>query len=245
MVKNSIGVDLALRGRSAKCWLVYWNLTALFGSDPCHCRGIGCLFKHMWHHLWVEEKWKTRVWTEKKQTLGNWETLVMPHNTGVVAGHCKRLTDIMGGVSTRTTGIMAIPTGGPAGTTNFFSSRVATGVLLILATPSCITFSTFSSSSRGKGTWCTRRWDPSDGRGTFWKAMWGLGFSCRNTGRRSETFRTGHTAWAVFVRRHHVEFSETADAFVVNQFKVSHFCTAVRTVPGCASAAWRGSSPLP
>lgn len=95
-------------------------------------------------------------------------------------------------------GDQAVPTGGPAGTTNFFSSRVATGVLLSLATPSSIIFSTFSSSSRGKGTWCTRRWDPSDGRGTFWKAMWGFGFSCRNTGKRSEVFRTGHTAGGAF-----------------------------------------------
>lgn len=142
----------------------------------------------------------------------------------------------------------AVPTGGPAGTTNLFSGRVAGGVLLCLATPSCIIFSTFSSSSRGKGTWCTRRWDPSDGRGTFWKAMWGFGFSCRNTGSRSEMCRMGHTAaGGAFGWRHHVESCPVRQQMRVcgNQFKGSHFCTAVQTVPGCVSAAWRGSSPLP
>lgn len=74
---------------------------------------------------------------------------------------------------------LAIPTGGPAGTTHFFSGRVDGGVLLCFATPSCTIFSTFSSSSKGNGTWCTRKWDPSDGRGTFWNAMWGFGFSYR------------------------------------------------------------------
>lgn len=73
----------------------------------------------------------------------------------------------------------AIPTGGPAGTTHFFSGLADGGALLCFAIPSCTIFSTFSSCSRGKGTWCTRRWDPSEGRGTFWNAMCGFGFSCR------------------------------------------------------------------
>lgn len=72
---------------------------------------------------------------------------------------------------------LSLPTGGPAGTTHFLSGRVDGGALTCFATPSCSSCSTLSSPSRGKGTWCTRRWDPSDGRGTFWNAMWGFGFS--------------------------------------------------------------------
>lgn len=99
---------------------------------------------------------------------------------------------------------LSIPTGGPAGTTHFLSGRADGGMLLCLATPSCIIFSTFSSSSRGKGTWCTRRWEPSDGRGTFWNAMWGFGFSYGTRtrdphvliGNKTYAIRTITTMWS-------------------------------------------------
>lgn len=84
-----------------------------------------------------------------------------------------------------------VPTGGPAGTTHFLSARVVivmAGVLGCLARPSASSRSTFSSSSRGKGITCTRRWEPSVGRGTFWNAMWGLGFSC-NGPFNNKTYR--------------------------------------------------------
>ena len=77
-----------------------------------------------------------------------------------------------------------IPTGGPAGTTHFFSGRGTAGVAACLAAASSSSPSTLSSCRGGKGTWCTRKWEPSEGRGTFWNAMWGLGFSYGTTTTR-------------------------------------------------------------
>lgn len=73
-----------------------------------------------------------------------------------------------------------IPTGGPAGTTHFLSPRVAAGAPWLLARPSWRSSCTRHSLIRGKGRMWTRKWEPSVGRGTFWNAMWGLGFSCRS-----------------------------------------------------------------
>lgn len=87
-----------------------------------------------------------------------------------------------------------IPTGGPAGTTHFFSARAGRGVLLCFAAPSSSIFSTFAASSMGNGTWCTRRWDPSDGRGTFWNAMCGFGFSC-SASTSKQCVLTGQTLY--------------------------------------------------
>ena len=71
-----------------------------------------------------------------------------------------------------------IPTGGPAGTTHFFSTLEAGGAFWFLARFSCINSCTRVSLILGKGRIWTRKWDPSVGRGTFWNAIWGFGFSC-------------------------------------------------------------------
>lgn len=73
-----------------------------------------------------------------------------------------------------------LPTGWPAGTTHFLIGRLqGTGAPWFLTNPCCRNASTRSGSSLGKGTTWTRKCDPSEGRGTFWKAVWGLGFSCQ------------------------------------------------------------------
>lgn len=147
---------------------------------------------------------------------------------------------------------VTIPTGGPAGTTHFFSDRVEGGALLCLATPSCIIFSTSWSSSRGKGTWCTRRWDPSEGRGNFWNAMWGFGFSystCEEDTQLYVQWIYSKTCAEHAKMKKYALYSRTQ----IQQWKYSwryshdvlHFCIADQRMTWCASADWQGWPLLP